>query len=69
MTDADRPKKEHGGRRSNAGRPQLTDTPTVTYSITLHPADRDYLREVGKGNVSAGIRALIEFHKTHSDDD
>jgi len=69
MADADKSKRGHGGRRSSAGRPQLTETPTTTYSITLHPADRDYLREVGKGNVSAGIRALIAFHKTHSDAD
>jgi hypothetical protein len=50
----------HGGRRPGAGRPPVGDVPTVRRSISMLPDDWQHVEEVGDGNASAGVRALVE---------
>lgn len=59
----------HGGKRTGAGRPHLDGSPpgqgerASQYSVTL-PADvAEYLRTIGEGNLSAGVRVAAELHK------
>ena len=62
-------KKQHGGARKGAGRRYLNGsdphegTPLVTVTISLTAADRDMLRDLGNGNVSAGVRRAVEIVK------
>lgn len=50
----------HGGARPGAGRPRLTDEPTVEATISL-PASLDAkAQQIGGGNRSAGIRLALE---------
>lgn len=48
-----------GGRRSGAGRPRMTLDGLVAHNITLSAEDWAFVEEVGKGNRSAGVRALV----------
>lgn len=50
----------HGGARPGAGRPRLTDEPTIEATITL-PASLDAkAQQIGGGNRSAGVRLALE---------
>jgi hypothetical protein len=50
-----------GGKREGAGRPALFPAePTVRATVTLPAALAARLRELGNGNLSAGIRRLAE---------
>ena len=52
-----------GGARRGAGRKAL-DQPTeplLTYSLMLRPTDVGYLNQLGRGNLSLGLRRLIAF--------
>jgi hypothetical protein len=51
-----------GGARPGAGRKAL-DQPTeplLTYSLMLRPTDVGYLNRLGHGNLSLGLRRLID---------
>jgi len=49
----------HGGRRPGAGRKPSEKGRMRKVAITLPDADVDYLRAVGEGNISSGVRRLI----------
>jgi hypothetical protein len=56
-----------GGARPGAGRKAL-DQPTeplLTYSLMLRPTDVGYLNQLGRGNLSLGLRRLIETARLH----
>ena len=54
-------KKRHGGPREGAGRKPLLGKPMARYQVMLDSATARKLRELGKGNLSAGIRAAAEL--------
>ena len=51
-----------GGARPGAGRKALDqpETPLLTYSLTLRLTDVGYLNQLGHGNLSLGLRRLID---------
>lgn len=54
----------HGGKRRAAGRgrkPLATTEPTVKVSITLLSSQVEAAKQLGDGNLSAGIRKAIEM--------
>ena len=56
-----------GGARPGAGRKAL-DKPTeplLTYSLMLRPTDVGYLNQLGRGNLSLGLRRLIDTARVH----
>jgi hypothetical protein len=56
-----------GGKREGAGRPALFPAePTVRATVTLPAALAERLRELGAGNLSAGIRRLAEASTGHA---
>lgn len=50
----------HGGARPGAGRPRLTDEPTIEATITLPTSLDAKAQQIGGGNRSAGIRLALE---------
>ena len=44
--------------KAGAGRPPLSSAPTVRVTITLPAPLAERLKELGAGNVSAGVRLL-----------
>lgn len=56
---------QHGGTREGAGRKPLTDEPTESSRITMPASYWQYVKELGNGNASAGIRKLIEVAKSN----
>ena len=58
---------KHGGTRPGAGRRYLNGsdphkgTPAVTVTISIPQATHDLLRDLGNGNVSAGVRRAVEI--------
>lgn len=54
----------HGGFRPGAGRkPSGRDDIKKVIAVSLAPEDIERARELGHGNISAGIRrALAEYH-------
>jgi len=50
----------HGGRRPGAGRPRAYTEPTVRKTILLPVSYLPLLKRTGEGNLSEGIRFLIE---------
>ena len=40
--------------------------PLLTYSLVLRPTDVGYLNKLGPGNLSLGLRRLIDEARTHS---
>jgi hypothetical protein len=48
-----------GGQRPGAGRPRLASDGLISHNITLSAEDWAFVEEVGKGNRSAGVRALV----------
>ena len=56
MTD----KPTHGGARAGAGRKSLYDEKMLKITITLPRAHVDALCALGDGNVSLGVRRLLE---------
>ncbi len=56
-----------GGARPGAGRKAL-DRPTeplLTYSLMLRPTDVGYLNQLGRGNLSLGLRRLVDAARIH----
>jgi len=50
----------HGGRRPGAGRPHAYTEPTVRKTIVLPVSYLPLLEKEGEGNLSEGIRWVIE---------
>ncbi len=53
-----------GGRRAGAGRPSLYTEPLLRSTVTLPESYSAQLRRLGNGNLSEGIRSLVEFART-----
>lgn len=54
-----------GGARRGAGR-KAKDQPTealLTYSLTIRLTDVGVLNQLGRGNLSLGLRRLIDLHR------
>ena len=51
-----------GGARRGAGRKALDEPqePLLTYSLMVRPTDVGYLNQLGHGNLSLGLRRLID---------
>ena len=49
----------HGGKRPGAGRKKATD-PLATYHVDITPAQASLLKGWGGGDISAGLRWLID---------
>src|ERR1700694_2866586 len=56
-----------GGARRGAGRKALDQPrePLLTYSLMLRPTDVGYLNQLGRGNLSLGLRRLIDTARVH----
>lgn len=57
-----------GGARPGAGRKAL-DQPTeplLTYSLTLRLSDVGVLNQLGRGNLSLGLRRLVDQHRAQA---
>jgi len=54
------PPSLHGGRRTGAGRPPAYREPLVRATVTLPASYTEQLRSFGQGNLSDGIRRLVE---------
>jgi len=58
---------KHGGAREGAGRPYLNGSepgkgqPAKRVTITVTQETLDTLEELGDGNVSAGVRRVVEI--------
>ena len=50
----------HGGRRPGAGRPRTYKEPMVRKTIVLPASYLPFLEQEGDGNLSEGIRWVIE---------
>jgi hypothetical protein len=49
-----------GGKRAGAGRPPLLGERLVVATVRLTAAQIERLKRLGGGNLSAGVRALLE---------
>jgi len=52
-------KRQHGGRRPGAGRKRI-DQPMERYTVRLDAERLAAARQLGDGDLSAGIRAAID---------
>lgn len=59
-----KPATNHGGKREGAGRKPL-GPPLVRVTITVTPADLAALKQLGKNNVSEGVRQALRFSTPH----
>lgn len=59
-------KGQHGGRREGAGHPTLFGEKLERRTVNLLPYEIEYLEELGRGNVSEGIRSLIRLYTAPS---
>jgi hypothetical protein len=55
------PRGNHGGRRAGAGRPPAYTEPLLRKTVTLPESYVGHLQAYGRGNLSEGIRLLVEF--------
>lgn len=57
-----------GGARPGAGRkaPDHPTEPLLTYSLTLRLTDVGVLNQLGRGNLSLGLRRLIDQHRAYA---
>jgi len=54
----------HGGARAGAGRkPTPAHLRKQTYSFSLLPSQFDYLKALGNGNASEGLRIVTREHQ------
>jgi hypothetical protein len=51
-----------GGKREGAGRPPLTNEPTVKVSVRLPESVAAQLKQAGNGNISEGVRTMTVEH-------
>jgi len=56
-------KKKHGGKRANAGRPPLGEVAMKLVAIRLSDEQKATAKRLGNGDVSAGIRLLLDAAK------
>jgi hypothetical protein len=52
-----------GGQRTGAGRKRLAPDGLVSHNITLAAEDWAVVENLGNGNRSAGVRAMIEYFR------
>jgi hypothetical protein len=52
--------ERRGGKRPGAGKKKSTD-PIVTYSVKISHSHAELLREWGGGDISAGLRWLVNI--------
>lgn len=57
------PKRGRGGRRDNAGRNPMYGERMPTFHVSLPAEDAEYAREYGGGNLSEGLRLLVQDHR------
>ena len=57
-----------GGARRGAGRKakDQPSEPLLTYSLTIRLTDVGVLNQLGRGNLSLGLRRLIDQHRAHA---
>lgn len=56
----------HGGKRPGAGRKiTYTDEPLTSYTLRLRLTDVGDLNRLGEGNLSRGLRRLIDAGNQH----
>ncbi len=60
MKGDDSPMPNHGGSRPSAGRPSDYREPLRRVTVALPESYIDQLRRSGQGNLSEGIRRLVE---------
>jgi hypothetical protein len=53
------PDNKHGGKRTGAGPKRKFDS-LIRRTVTLPPEHIELLEKLGDGNLSAGIRLLVE---------
>lgn len=53
--------RTRGGRRAGAGRPPAYTEPLLRKTVTLPESYVAHLEAYGRGNLSEGIRMLVEF--------
>lgn len=58
----------YGGSRPGAGRKMVGKTPTQKCTITISDKMTQYLIELGKGNLSRGIRIAAEYYQEKKQD-
>ena len=63
---APRTTSPRGGRRAGAGRPPAYTEPLLRKTVTLPESYVAHLAAYGRGNLSEGIRLLVEFACTPS---
>ena len=56
--------RPRGGRRPGAGRPQAYREPLVRKTVTLPVSYVEQLTTFGAGNLSEGVRLLVEYAYT-----
>ncbi len=54
-------RRPRGGRRAGAGRPPAYTEPLLRKTVTLPESYVAHLAAYGRGNLSEGIRLLVEF--------
>jgi hypothetical protein len=59
---------KHGGRREGAGRPPLGPAKLLRVDVRLSTDDIAYLRSLGAGNLSAGVRRLVAERRAGKDE-
>jgi len=52
-----------GGKRDGAGRPS-SDLALIRHQVLLDPETAQFLKTYGSGNLSAGIRHLVQAHRS-----
>jgi hypothetical protein len=62
------PERSHGGKREGAGRPPLGPAKLQRVDVRLSGDDIAYLRALGNGNLSAGVRRLVAEWRAGKDE-
>jgi len=58
--------RQHGGKRKGAGR-KPSPFPLVFVGVRLTQQERDYVRALGNGSITAGIRIAIAGHTSETE--
>lgn len=54
--------RKHGGKRIGSGRKPIYTTPMIVRQIAMPIEYWNYAKQLGDGNVSAGVRAIVDDH-------
>ena len=57
--------KGKGGPGRGQGRHKLSKEKTVEATTTLPESYKEYLKVIGGGVISKGVRLLVEYHKAN----